>query len=248
MMMLAMLMINMTALQDEPVAAISVSDSFGNTVDSEVTVGTLLIVSGRDAQHARVEGSLSWYVEPAVPSYVDSSGDTLVISSGLQPTTIHITQIVSSLSGKHDFTRLAIRVGQAPNPPPIDPDDDDPAPVPPTPTEIKVLIIEETANRTVATANIITSPKIRQWVLNNCSKTDRIPDYRVYDQDTAVENQPQWIRDGFDEPRSSLPWLIIHGRHSGPLPDTVEETLEILNDARTNNQRRQLPATSYLRG
>jgi hypothetical protein len=235
MMSLLTMMTNTTVLQEEPiepVAAISVSDRFGNTVDKQVEVGQLLIVSGRDAQHAGVEGSLSWYVEPAVPSYIDSVGDVIVISTGLQPKTITITQIVSSLNGRHDFTRLSIRVGQAPNPPPIDPVD----PVDPVdPPALKVLIIEETAERTYEFASIISSPQLRTWLKDNCSTTDGVPDFRIFDIDTAVERQPQWIKDGFKEP-TELPWMYIPGRFSGPLPSTVDETLKVLEDARTYHQ------------
>lgn len=223
-----------------PVASIEVTDAMGQPVTGECAVGQMLLLKSEKAVHAKIDGSLTWIIDPELQSFTTDGGKTLVLNTGLQPGVLRIMQIVSTTSGKNTYQRLSIRIGSAPQPPPVVDPDDPPAPEPPLPepqpTKLRVLIIEETATRVQLPPSqvaVFTSTDIREYARKNCSKgpDGKTADFRIYDKDVAVSKEPQWVQSAFAEPRQKLPWIVLSNGvtgFSGPLPESPEATLELL--------------------
>jgi hypothetical protein len=223
-----------------PIASIEVVDSDGQAVEEAVPVGQLLIVTSEQARHAGVKGSLTWIVKPRMQTFSSNEGKTLIINTGLKPTTITIMQIVSSVGGANTYQEMSIRVGEAPQPPPVNPDDVptpvDPAPVIPATPSLRFLIIEEKSLRGLlkpAQLAVFESAAITAYAEQKCSKTlPGVPDKRVYDKDLVVTKEPAWIQNMWKEARpASYPWIVITNGVTGasqPLPATVDETLALL--------------------
>lgn len=107
----------------------------------------------------------------------------------------------------------------------------EPGPAPIPQTGLRVLIVEETAERTAATSAIIGSTAIRSYVAEKCAKgpDGKTPEFRIYDKDVTGESAV-W-QEAMKLPRQSLPWLIVsNGKqgYEGPLPKTPAETLTLL--------------------
>lgn len=127
-----------------------------------------------------------------------------------------------------------------PHPPtPIPPDPPQPTPVEPTPApgQIRVLIVEETADRGKPAmkpwvdGRVFTSTLIREYLNTHCSKTGNMPDWRWFDDDTDLSGESQKWKDAMAMPRSSLPWIVIcNGKdcYSGELPQTADAVLALL--------------------
>lgn len=228
---------------DLPVASIEITDALGNPVVSEAAVGQMLILHSSKAVHANVEGSLTWIIEPQMQAFTADGGKTMILNTGLKPDILRIMQIVSTKGGKNTYQRMSLRIGAAPQPPPIvEPDDETPvtppAPQPPTPQpgQLKVVIVEETAARNNLPPKqvlVFTSADIRAYALKACSKAadGKTADFRIYDKDVSVAQEPQWVQAAWKEPRQSLPWIVLSNGvtgFSGPLPQTAEETLSLL--------------------
>lgn len=99
----------------------------------------------------------------------------------------------------------------------------------------RLLIVEETGERSSLTAKqreIFSSPQVRQYLNSTCVQVANQPEWRIWDKDTNV--------DGFDTPLCNmlrqergpeLPWLILsndESSFSGPLPANVEQFLELV--------------------
>lgn len=134
-------------------------------------------------------------------------------------------------------------IGEAPPVPPKPPGPD-PEPKPPTPDPapipvagLRVLIVEETAERSKLPANqaiILGSTVVRSYLNAKCAKgpDGKTPEYRLLDKDVSMTAESKHWQDAMARPRTSLPWLIISnpgvGGYEGPLPGTVDETLALL--------------------
>lgn len=126
-----------------------------------------------------------------------------------------------------DDTTITIEVGGSG---PITPDEK-----PTVGANFRVLIIEETAQRTSLTADqrsIFASPKVRQYLNSQCVKVGNQPDWRIWDKDTEVSGCDTALCDMLRQERGpELPWLILSNdksSFSGPLPATVDEFLELV--------------------
>lgn len=110
-----------------------------------------------------------------------------------------------------------------PIPDPINP----PVPVVPGVGRL-VLIVEETSRRDrllPEQVDIFTSAVFRKTLAE--AKTE----LRIWDQDVDLENESDAaFKALLQQPRQSLPWLIVTGRpgFSGPLPKTMAETLTVI--------------------
>jgi len=146
------------------------------------------------------------------------AGESLVpVSAVVQPQTMYIQ--VLDVNGVETVklsvpatSRLVVSYGGQPTPAPF------PKPPVPIPGKRKVIILEETSDRTPAQAAIITSPKLRSY-LESKGHPLKVTD---------VDNVPTE-----NVPRSPLPLLIIEDGagnpiYSGALPATVEDTIETI--------------------
>lgn len=113
-------------------------------------------------------------------------------------------------------------------PKPVPAVDDKPVP---TPGQIEVLIVHETqdvtksANRKWAWLN--TSTALRSYLKAHC-KADG---WRIVDPDMNPDDLPEGLREAFNSPRDSDPWITIltpTKRADGPLPETEDATLKLL--------------------
>lgn len=118
-----------------------------------------------------------------------------------------------------------------------------PKPPPPGPTAPpiagegnRVLIVYETGDRLPAKqAAILTSGILRDYLDAECAKDSANPTgaYRIWDQNVDLSHpsvSPSW-KAAMARPRASLPWIVISNGKSGyegPLPESVEATLELL--------------------
>lgn len=218
-----------------PLAAIDIRDSNGNEIINDVPVGQLITISAKNAVHAKKPGSLTWRIKPQLQTFLTADGETIVVNTGLKPQVVEILQIVS-LADKNAYTEIAIRIGNAPNPPPNDEDvipkpEPDPTPQP-TFGKLKVVIIEEVADRPTLPSSqrtVLLDKSIRDYAESHCELAGDIPEFRIYDKDLTPN--VDWVKKAFSEQRTTLPWIVLsNGKtgYSGPLPLTVEETLTLL--------------------
>lgn len=105
----------------------------------------------------------------------------------------------------------------------------DPSPVPSD--GYRILIVEEaTEDRVKLQASqqlIFTAKAIRDYAKDHCV-TDG---FRILDDDADMKLEASVWQEAMKVPRVSLPWLLVtNGKSgfSGPLPQTVDETLSIL--------------------
>lgn len=102
----------------------------------------------------------------------------------------------------------------------------------------KVLIIVEDRDLTKLSREeqiILRSKEVRDALNATCVKgpDGTTPEWRVLDQNTVFPQNCSslWCK-GLQRPRSELPWIIINNNgivYEGPLPDTVQELLALLN-------------------
>mgnify|MGYP003332707571 CR=1 FL=1 len=98
----------------------------------------------------------------------------------------------------------------------------------------RVLIVEEAQERVKLPASqlsIFTSQELTDYCDAKCVKVSNTPEYRIYDKDIQLTNESDVWKKAMQIERKSLPWLIVsNGRsgYSGPLPLTIDETMQIL--------------------
>ena len=94
---------------------------------------------------------------------------------------------------------------------------------------LHVLIVEEVDDRRSLSRDqlaVLTSSALRGWF------TDHKAEWHVWDKDFDASHEPENWQAALKIPRESLPWLIVSRKgkpnYSGPLPATVDATLEVL--------------------
>jgi hypothetical protein len=127
-----------------------------------------------------------------------------------------------------------------PGPDPPGPNPPDPKPPGPAPIEglgLRVLFLVESFDRSTLSPGhreILFGEKMAQYLNANCVKSDdgKQPEWRVLDPETRFTNQDARFAKALARARSSHPWLIISNGetgYEGPLPDTVEETMLLID-------------------
>ncbi len=147
----------------------------------------------------------------------------------VDPATLEVVRQVLTVSG----------IG--PNPPPIvDPPVIDPPvvdpPTPPVPIgKLQVIIIEDPAQHASLPASqiaVLDGQAVREYLNTHCTVTDGTPDRRILSvRQVVTAKSAPWLQEAFAVPRESLPWIVIlRGSKtiSGPLPETVDETMALL--------------------
>lgn len=139
----------------------------------------------------------------------------------------------SDATGDVAVYRHTVQVAGSPTPQPTpDPPNPDPTPTPaPVVTgPIVVLLLEESEDRTGATALLMDSWPIREYLNAHCEKgSDGRPMWFWADDDVVFTRYPQVWQDAMKLPRATLPWMVVLGKggtgpplFSGPLTKTVE--------------------------
>lgn len=132
--------------------------------------------------------------------------------------------------------------GPDPGPSPPDPgpkpDPTPPAPAPIPTAGLRVLIVEETANRGQlppgqADVMFARGPGSLWEFMRAKGAKDAAgnPELRVFDKDRNLSADPPHWQEAMKRPRTSLPWLLVsNGKagYEGPLPRTTEEVLAIV--------------------
>jgi hypothetical protein len=142
-----------------------------------------------------------------------------------------------------EAVECVVVVGAAP---PTPPGPTPPGPTPPQPppqpvTGMRVLIVEETADRSklpAAQLAVLFDRRVRDYLAAKTA-TETLPDgrtwkaYRIYDPHLDISGDlPHW-REMIARARAVTPWIVITDGagtvvHEGPLPGTVEATLTVL--------------------
>lgn len=144
---------------------------------------------------------------------------------------------VKVVDGKARFSpkaRCEVKVtGKEPTPdpdPPNPPDPDNPAPIPVE--GFRVLMIFETedlAKYKSGQLSVLYSTDIRKYMDSKC--VGGKSGYRIWDKDESGTGHPQLWQDAMKRSRTTLPWLIVsNGKtgYEGPIPDSIQATMEIL--------------------
>lgn len=114
----------------------------------------------------------------------------------------------------------------------VHPDPDGPRPVPVVNRAFRMLIVEETADRTTLSAaqqSIFTSTVLRKYLADHAAKlSDGSNGYRFLDKDD-IPSAPGDLRATAEQyPAGSYPWLWCTDGENGlscPLPSSVDELL-----------------------
>lgn len=219
----------------------------GEPVPSEVALGKLLVISGEKSERGpntvsvlltigerthleKVRDGIIWIIDPPsfkAPDQMSVSKDrlTLSVATGLEPTTLKITQIVAKGEAA-DVQTISIKIGLGPRPPPEPPvPPKPPEPKPPTPASgLKVLIVRETGD--AASIEPAFAQVVRKYLDEKASKAG----WRIWDDDQVFSGtEPAILKEMFDKakPFQSLPALILKNDKSDkatamPLPKTIE--------------------------
>lgn len=183
-----------------------------------------------------------WNVPPELDAFREYEPDAKVIRLRLMgnvPGRYRLFAVAAKDGKLSDFATCTIIIGEAPPVPP------GPEPKPPGPTPdpapipvagLRVLIVEETGERSKLPANqalILGSTVIRSWLNSACAKgaDGKTPEYRIFDKDVSLAAESKVWQDAMARPRTQVPWLIIsNGKtgYEGALPATVDETLALL--------------------
>lgn len=129
-----------------------------------------------------------------------------------------------------------------PRPPP-DPDPKPPGPKPPEPgpspiptTGLHVLMVYETGEQHLLSSGqreVLFGNKMAEYLTPKLAKgpDGKTPEWRLYDQHQVMTGESQYWKDAMTRPRRVIPWIQINdGKafHEGPLPGSVQETIDIL--------------------
>lgn len=173
-------------------------------------------------------------------------GDRLeVIGAPKGPLAISVKLISADLDKDGRFKGFITKFGSVqfdvgevvPPKPPTPPDPPKPPEPPPNPAPItepgfRVMVIYETQQLTPGLNAIIKSKALWDYLDATCAKDGSTPARRFYDKDVPPGTDSfKWEQEAFARPRKSVPWLIVSNGVSGfegPLPATVEATLELL--------------------
>lgn len=126
-----------------------------------------------------------------------------------------------------------------PGPNPPDPPGPTPGPSPIPEPGFRVLMIHENAEvkkYPPSLQSVLYGEEVRGYCAKHCVPFgDGDVNFRCLDKDAKVDNLPEPLKTAFNKTKSrsdfKTPWLVVSngtGGYSGPLPQTVAETMKIL--------------------
>ncbi len=175
-----------------------------------------------------------------VPSDLLKDGRLFLLDTrGLARGRYRFAAVAAGKTGEQARADFVVVIGDAPpNPPGPNPPTPDP-PVPPVPvpvTGLRVLIVEESADRPKLPASqqsVLFSKSVRDWLDAHCVDGEGgVKDWGIFDKDADLSRYSRHLREMLARPRTSLPWVVIKGDggivHEGPLPVDVPAALNLL--------------------
>ena len=184
--------------------------------------------------------------EVPVPTFEVVSPNKTYVFTALGPAYYIIDVITSDETGKqsHYFTKTFIQgegdIEPGPLPPEPGPNPPNPGPTPgPAPIPLdgfRVMFIlesEDASEIPVGQRDIFYSADVRDYLNKKCVKgpDGKTAEWRIVDPDSEYTPEESRWKDASSRKRSTLPWMIISdGKtgYEGPVPATVQETLELL--------------------
>lgn len=210
-----------------PVPSIKITDGYGKPVDPQdrVETGTLLLVSGEDAIHGNVDGSIGYDIEPTTLQVIrdPKQPDRLILLTPKTPGEIRIFQGVAKDS-RFAFLKLRIQVGNGPQPPPPDPDDGDSDTDPPVVTTqpLKLSVVHNPRQIKPDTASVLTA--LSAWNDLKLKGNDW-----VFFSENTPEVKGKKAIDAMKRKGVPPPALVIDSLKTGdniavvPLPKSIDE-------------------------
>lgn len=186
-------------LTDGPKAAMTITDSNGQTIVDEVGPGVQVIITSELSRHDNMAGSIRWRIEGTSQVHVYPDKSTVVLTTDQTGGLVRIQQIVAK-GGQSDDLVVLLKCGKGPIPPPdVTPVDPVNPPVP-APTGIRVLLVWESdasAKLTREQLNILNSTQLVALLNERCIKVNNRPEWRNWDKSsiekTGLDNEsPLW--------------------------------------------------------
>lgn len=107
-------------------------------------------------------------------------------------------------------------------------------PIPVAEKGLRILIVEEAQERRNLPPGqlaIFTSDELKKYATEHCAKVNNVPEFRVFDKDTKLDEESEVWKTMMKVERKSLPWLCVTNGsrgYSGPLPTTLADTMTII--------------------
>ena len=149
-----------------------------------------------------------------------------------------------------------VTVGNAPPPGPNPPGPTPPGPgpdpfnPPPIPGDgLRVLIVYESGDTLpVGQHSILYGKTVRDYLNATCpvGPDGKTREWRIYDKDVDTTGESKLWQDALKRPHPSIPWIVISNGKTGfegPLPATVDATLELLKKYVAPTAKRKKPTT-----
>ncbi len=128
-----------------------------------------------------------------------------------------------------------------------------PNPAPINDTGFRVLIVEETVDRSKlppAQRLILTSGTVRDYLRSKCAPDSTANQdgraYRIWDKDSDVSNELKSWQDAFKRAKADknfkTPWILVsNGKtgYEGPLPENVDKMIELLKKYAEGNNKQK---------
>lgn len=190
-------------------------------------------------------GLYFWQYPPGVAAQ-DRNDRLEVTAAPKGELTVGVKMITADLDDQGRFKgfrtaygSVTFTVGDVPQPGPPTPPDP-PGPKPPAPVAgLKVLVVEESADRTrlpLAQQSVILGKTVRDRLnaVTPVGPDGRTREWRIYDKDVdASAEAPHW-KALLARPRQSVPWVVLadgagNPVFEGPLPGTVADFLALID-------------------
>jgi hypothetical protein len=215
----------------------------------ETTVAPYRIVR-LGVENLPAKAGLRWKVrpvgaDPKAPPFIDwATGKNVqkpewTAPPGRYEVTLTVVTIDPAGVPAIDDAETVVTIGTPP--PPAPPGPTPPGPVPPGPTPdipapiplpgLRVLVVEETGDRSSLTAGqreVLFGATVRDYLRSKCVTNPQNPDgaFRIWDKDQNPAGDPDAAVWGaaLGRPRTATPWVIVsNGRtgYEGPLPADV---------------------------
>jgi hypothetical protein len=175
-----------------------ITDPNGQPLPEVMPLGEMVVFSFKRSVRGPTAESMKVIIEPperAARTFYSDDMLTAYVPTGLKPVDISCTLIVAK-GDIPDWTRISIKCGEGPIPPPVPPDPPKPDPKPPVPPEpvktFRVIFVYESSQTLTASQTAVKdSAYVRQYLMDKTTKEGEYNGWRAYDRDTdaAFDNK-----------------------------------------------------------